>query len=84
MWRNDSRRATVHILGDAKEPHLVIAASHELNTQTPLAEVTRMWLSTRRTWASTVQDLPLLLIAFLSVMAAHVSLFPKLVTTIVQ
>ena len=84
MLGGGSRRPTAHILGDAKEPHLVVTAPQELNSQAPLGEVALVRVRAGRAWASTLQHLPLLLVAFLRVMAAHVSLFPELVAAIVE
>ena len=84
MLDGRSRRPTAHILGNAKEPHLLVTVPQELNSQTPLGEVALLRLRAGRAWASTLQYLPLLLVAILSVMAAHVSLFPKLVAAIVE
>ena len=79
-----SRRPTAHILGNAEEPHLLVTALQELNSQAPLGKVALLRLRAGRAWASTLQHLPLLRVAFLRVMAAHVSLFPKLVAAIVE
>ena len=84
MLGGGSRRPTAHILRDAKELHLVVTVPQELHSQTPLGEVALVRLRAGRAWASTLKHLPLLLVAFLSVMAAHVSLFPKLVAAIVE
>ena len=84
MLGGGSRRPTAHILGNAEEPHLLVTALQELNSQAPLGEVALLRLRAGRAWASTLQYQPLLLVAFLSVMAAHASLFPKLVAAIVE
>ena len=84
MLGNGSRQPTAHILRRAKESHLVVTAPSELNSQAPLGEVALLRLRAGRAWASTLKHLPLLLVAFLSVMAAHASLFPKLVAAIVE
>ena len=84
MLRGGSRRPTTHILRDAKEPHLVVTVPQELNSQAPLSEVALGRLRAWRAWASTLKHLPLLLVTFLSVLATHVSLFPKLVAAIVE
>ena len=84
MLGGGSRRPTAHILGNAEEPHLLVTALQKLNSQAPLGEVALLRLRVGRAWASTLKHLPLLLVAFLSVMAAHVSLFPKLVAAIVE
>ena len=79
-----SRRPTAYILRNAKEPHFVVTELQKLNSQAPLGQVALVRMRAGRAWASTLQDLPLLLVAFLRVMAAHVSLFPELVAAIVE
>ena len=64
--------------------HLVVPAAQELNSQAPLGEVALVRLRAGRAWASTLQHLPLLLVAFLRVMTAQVSLFPELVAAVVE
>ena len=84
MSGDGSRGRTAHILRNAKEPDLLVTVPQELNSQAPLSKVALMRLHAGRAWASTLQHLSLLLVAFLRVMAAHVSFFPKLVAAIVE